>query len=253
MPGVRVLLRVGVNDRESSCFYFLVCPQALLTKITLCLALNVVSVRVSSSANLINNIELRHFQTITPAMPSSSCSSVFLSPQTWEWDLAERSDRCGRVPKVAGSSPSGSLQSESTFRSDLLLTARGSSTWAPICCITRVTHSALSAYSRPEGLGWGAIQIPTFLLFLCSLVFRCGAIISRLLRYVQAIITVLSIDVSTFYVFFVTFKQSLQPCHETWSIMHYSKKSQAQFLSSKHRVVLPWCSQSLAFIELLLS
>jgi hypothetical protein len=42
------------------------------------------------------------------------------------WDFAVWSERCASVPKVAGSNPSGG--SESTFRSDLLLTARGSST-----------------------------------------------------------------------------------------------------------------------------
>jgi hypothetical protein len=47
-----------------------------------------------------------------------------------EWDLAERSERCASFPKVTGSNPSGG--SESTFRSDLLLTARGSRTCAPI-------------------------------------------------------------------------------------------------------------------------
>jgi hypothetical protein len=39
-------------------------------------------------------------------------------------------------------------------------------------------------------------------------------------------------------------------------IINYSKKvkehcvQQAQFLSTNHRVVLPWCTQALAFIEL---
>jgi hypothetical protein len=42
------------------------------------------------------------------------------------WDLAERSERCNGIPKIAGSNPSGG--SELTFRSDLLLTVRGSST-----------------------------------------------------------------------------------------------------------------------------
>jgi hypothetical protein len=37
--------------------------------------------------------------------------------------LAKRSEKCACVPKVAGSSPSEG--SESTFRSDLLLTERG--------------------------------------------------------------------------------------------------------------------------------
>jgi hypothetical protein len=68
---------------------------------------------------------------------------------TVKGDLAEWSERCACVPKVAGSSPTGG--SESTFRSDWLLTARGSSMWVlwvlwlPVCCVTRVTHSAFSA------------------------------------------------------------------------------------------------------------
>jgi hypothetical protein len=42
------------------------------------------------------------------------------------WDLAEWSERCASVPKITGSNPSGG--NELTFRSDLLLTARGGST-----------------------------------------------------------------------------------------------------------------------------
>jgi hypothetical protein len=42
------------------------------------------------------------------------------------WDLAEWSERCSSIPKITGSHPSGG--SELTFRSDLLLTARGGST-----------------------------------------------------------------------------------------------------------------------------
>jgi hypothetical protein len=42
------------------------------------------------------------------------------------WDLAERSERCANVLKVAGLNPTGG--SESTFCSDLLSTARGSRT-----------------------------------------------------------------------------------------------------------------------------
>jgi hypothetical protein len=45
------------------------------------------------------------------------------------WDLAEWSERCASIPKITGSNPSGS---ELTFRSDLLLTARGGSTGALI-------------------------------------------------------------------------------------------------------------------------
>jgi hypothetical protein len=42
------------------------------------------------------------------------------------WDLTKRSERCASMPKVAGSSPSSG--SDSIFGSDLLLTARESST-----------------------------------------------------------------------------------------------------------------------------
>jgi hypothetical protein len=44
------------------------------------------------------------------------------------WELAEWLERCASIPKIAGSNPSGG--SKFTFRSDLLLTARGGSTWA---------------------------------------------------------------------------------------------------------------------------
>jgi hypothetical protein len=45
--------------------------------------------------------------------------------QECRWDLLER---CASIPKITGSNPSG--DSKFTFRSDLLLTARGGSTWA---------------------------------------------------------------------------------------------------------------------------
>jgi hypothetical protein len=45
-------------------------------------------------------------------------------------DLAEWSERCASISKITGSNPSGG--SELTFRSDLLLTARGGSTLALI-------------------------------------------------------------------------------------------------------------------------
>jgi hypothetical protein len=51
-------------------------------------------------------------------------------PRYVRWDLAEWSERCASIPKITGSIPSGG--SELTFRSDLLLTARGTSTWALI-------------------------------------------------------------------------------------------------------------------------
>jgi hypothetical protein len=40
--------------------------------------------------------------------------------------LADWSERCASIPKITGSNPSGG--SDLTFRSDLLLTARGDST-----------------------------------------------------------------------------------------------------------------------------
>jgi hypothetical protein len=41
------------------------------------------------------------------------------------WDLVEWLERCASIPKITGSNPSGGI--EFTFRSDLLLTARGGS------------------------------------------------------------------------------------------------------------------------------
>jgi hypothetical protein len=49
---------------------------------------------------------------------------------TWMWDLAEWLERCASIPNITGLNPSGG--SELTFRSDLLLTAWGGSTWALI-------------------------------------------------------------------------------------------------------------------------
>jgi hypothetical protein len=42
---------------------------------------------------------------------------------SWVWDLVEWLERCASIPMITGSNPSG--DSEFTFRSDLLLTARG--------------------------------------------------------------------------------------------------------------------------------
>jgi hypothetical protein len=61
---------------------------------------------------------------------------------------AEWLRRCASISKIASSNPSGG--SELTFRSDLLLTARGGtvrerSLSLPVCRVTRVTHSAFSA------------------------------------------------------------------------------------------------------------
>jgi hypothetical protein len=88
--------------------------------------------------------------------------------QPWVWNLAKWSERCASIPKFTGSNPSSGRKL--TFHSDLLLTARGSSTWALIgfaclLCYLRVTHSALSAKSRRKS--WvGAIQVPKFIFYL---------------------------------------------------------------------------------------
>jgi hypothetical protein len=50
--------------------------------------------------------------------------AIHLYIKSWGWDLAEWSERCTSIPKITGSNPNGG--SELTFRSDLLLTARGS-------------------------------------------------------------------------------------------------------------------------------
>jgi hypothetical protein len=84
---------------------------------------------------------------------------VTLSSGKW-WNLAERSERCASVPKVADSNPSGG--SESTFRSDLLLTAKGtSSTRAPIviACLLCYPSNTL-CFQRLEPLGRAAIPFP---------------------------------------------------------------------------------------------
>jgi hypothetical protein len=49
-----------------------------------------------------------------------------LSMYTWGWDLAEWLERCASILKIMSSNTSDG--SELTFRSDLLLTARGGST-----------------------------------------------------------------------------------------------------------------------------
>jgi hypothetical protein len=79
--------------------------------------------------------------------------------------MAERSEWCASIPKIAGSNPSGS--SELTFRSDLLLTARGGSTRALIefACLPCYPGNTLCSerLERPGRAGVGAIQIPKLL------------------------------------------------------------------------------------------
>jgi hypothetical protein len=69
------------------------------------------------------------------------------------WDLAEWSERCASIPKVTGwNSSSGS---ESTFRSDLLLTPRAGSTRALIefACLPCYPGNTLSSWRlEPQAL-----------------------------------------------------------------------------------------------------
>jgi hypothetical protein len=66
--------------------------------------------------------------------------------------LADRSERCTSVSKVACLNPIDG--SESPFRSDLLLTARGSSTWALIvvaCLLCYLGNTLWSQCWGPHG------------------------------------------------------------------------------------------------------
>jgi hypothetical protein len=84
----------------------------------------------------------------------------------WGWDLAEWSERCASILKMTGSNPSGG--SEFTLRSDLLLTARGGSTWALLiefACLPRYPGNTLcSQRLEPPGrAGISTTQIPKFI------------------------------------------------------------------------------------------
>jgi hypothetical protein len=82
---------------------------------------------------------------LSPSLKSSRCVIYcrICGGGTWPW-----LERCVSIPMITSSNTSGG--SEFTFRSDLLLTARGGCTYRsslslPVCRVTRVTHSALSA------------------------------------------------------------------------------------------------------------
>jgi hypothetical protein len=80
--------------------------------------------------------------------------------------LAEWSERCANIPKITGSNPSGG--SESTFRSDLLLTARGGSTRALIefACLQCCPGNTLCSQrlEPPKRAGWTLYKSPIFVL-----------------------------------------------------------------------------------------
>jgi hypothetical protein len=89
------------------------------------------------------------------------------------WDLAEWLERCASIPKITESNASGG--SELTFRSDLLLTVIGGSTWALIefACLLCYPGNTLLSAPRAARKGWVcAIQIPKFIMFY----ILCGGI-----------------------------------------------------------------------------
>jgi hypothetical protein len=89
------------------------------------------------------------------------------------WDLVEWLERCASILMITSSSPSGG--SEFTFRSDLLLIARGGCTWALLvecaCLPCYPGNTLCSQRLEPPGRsGIGAIQIPNFFFKFCIMV-----------------------------------------------------------------------------------
>jgi hypothetical protein len=92
--------------------------------------------------------------------------STFGSWYTETWDLVEWLERCASIPMITSSNPS----SGSEFRSDLLLTARGGSTWALLVEFAFLPcypgNTLCSQRLEPPGrVEIGAIQIPKFIFF----------------------------------------------------------------------------------------
>jgi hypothetical protein len=89
--------------------------------------------------------------------------------QIREWDLAGWSETCASMPKVTGSNPSGF--SELAFHSDLLLTARGSNTWALVvvaCLLCYLDNTLCSQSLEPPNprLDAGVFDAINALVFL---------------------------------------------------------------------------------------
>jgi hypothetical protein len=85
------------------------------------------------------------------------------------WDLVEWLETCASILMITSSNPSGG--SEFTFRSDLLLTARGGSKRALLVefvCLPCYTGNTLCSQrlELPGRAGIGAIQIPKFFIFI---------------------------------------------------------------------------------------
>jgi hypothetical protein len=84
------------------------------------------------------------------------------------WDLVEWLERCASIPQITSSNPNSG--SELTFRSDLLLTARGGCTWALIEFACLPCYPGNTLCSQRLEPGWvGATRIPKFIFFFLNL------------------------------------------------------------------------------------
>jgi hypothetical protein len=82
----------------------------------------------------------------------------------WDGTWASGRRSALSIPKIIGSNPSGG--SEVTFRSDLLMTARGSSMRALIEFVCLLCYPGKTLLSAPRATqkGWvGVIQIPKYI------------------------------------------------------------------------------------------
>jgi hypothetical protein len=82
---------------------------------------------------------------------TESSIKAYLVCVGWTWPSGQRL-LCASIPRITGSNPSGS--SKLTFRSDLLFTARGGSTWALIefaCLLCYSGNTLCSQCLEPPG------------------------------------------------------------------------------------------------------
>jgi hypothetical protein len=78
-------------------------------------------------------------------------------------------ERCASTPKIAGSNPSSGC--ELTFRSDLLLTARGGSTRALIECACMLCYPGNTLCFQRLGPP-GRTRNPEFIFLLCIYLYK---------------------------------------------------------------------------------
>jgi hypothetical protein len=107
--------------------------------------------------------------------------------------MAEWLERCASIPKITSSNPSSG--SELIFRFDLLLTARGGSTWAFIefaCLLCYLGNTLLSAPRAALGLGRRYTN-PQIYLRLTSLLLKSHKTLSKSLGYTLSTICVVTL------------------------------------------------------------